>query len=290
MILQAVGWDNGDNPRTKAAMFFDSPRVKLALVIAGVVGTAGIAAARDIPLPRPRPAEAFTSATAAVPVEPSACQLRLRPEFAVFESWLPITGPGECGATDVVRLDAVVLPNRTRVAVTPPAIFQCDMAEMVVHWVRDSVAPAAAELGAPLSAIDNFASYDCRSRNRIEGAKLSEHGRANAFDIRSLRLSDGRIIGLTDVNVAKEWREGMRKSACARFTTVLGPGSDGYHESHVHLDLAERSRGNRMCQWELRDPGDVVAVSATEAIPVPRPRPTVPQPDDGPRRPLRSGL
>ena len=48
----------------------------------------------------------------------------------------------------------------------------------------------------------------------------------------------------------------MRALACARFTTVLGPGSDGYHEDHIHLDLAERSHGYRICQWNVLDPGD----------------------------------
>jgi hypothetical protein len=41
---------------------------------------------------------------------------------------------------------------------------------------------------------------------------------------------------------------------CARFTTVLGPGSDWYHEDHVHLDLAERRSGYRICQWEVWEP------------------------------------
>jgi hypothetical protein len=35
---------------------------------------------------------------------------------------------------------------------------------------------------------------------------------------------------------------------------VLGPGSDGYHENHVHLDLLERRSGYRICQWDVRDP------------------------------------
>ena len=35
-------------------------------------------------------------------------------------------------------------------------------------------------------------------------------------------------------------RERLKASACARFTTVLGPASDGFHENHVHVDLAER--------------------------------------------------
>ena len=50
--------------------------------------------------------------------------------------------------------------------------------------------------------------------------------------------------------------------ACAtapadRFTTVLGPGSDGYHEAHIHLDLAERRQwlsacANGMCASRRR--------------------------------------
>jgi hypothetical protein len=44
----------------------------------------------------------------------------------------------------------------------------------------------------------------------------------------------------------------MRKTACARFKTVLGPGSDGFHEDHIHVDLAQRKTDYRICQWELR--------------------------------------
>ena len=87
------------------------------------------------------------------------------------------------------------------------------------------------------------------------GAKLSEHGKGNAIDLRAFMLSDGRVLSLTDVKVAKDFRDQLRESACHRFTTVLGPGSDSYHESHIHLDLIERRQGFRMCQRDLRTPG-----------------------------------
>ena len=70
------------------------------------------------------------------------------------------------------------------------------------------------------------------------------------------------MIALTDVNVAKDWREGIRASACARFSTVLGPGSDGDHEEHIHLDLAERHAGYKMCEWDVREP--IVQAKKTE--------------------------
>jgi hypothetical protein len=35
------------------------------------------------------------------------------------------------------------------------------------------------------------------------------------------------------------------------FTTVLGPGSDAAHAHHLHVDLARRRGGYRMCQWNM---------------------------------------
>jgi hypothetical protein len=143
------------------------------------------------------------------------------------------------------------------------------MAEAVAGWVREEAAPRVHELGASLKAIQNLASFDCRSRNNIPGALLSEHGRANALDIHSLKLADGKALMLTDPHVPKDFREGLRQSVCARFTTVLGPGSDGYHEEHVHIDLAERRGGYRLCEWDVREPGEIPPA----AVPLPRPRP-----------------
>jgi hypothetical protein len=76
------------------------------------------------------------------------------------------------------------------------------------------------------------------------------------------------------VQVAKDLRESLKRSTCARFTTVLGPGSDGYHEDHVHVDLAERRSGYRICQWDVREVEEKPAPSPDAVqIPLPRPRP-----------------
>ena len=184
-----------------------------------------------------------------------------------------LNGPGECAVPDVVRLEAVVLPDGGRVAVTPPATLRCSTAESIVRWVREDVVMAVQGLGAQLRSIDNYASYDCRGRNNIVGAQLSEHGKGNALDIRSLRLTNGKVVGLTDPHVPRDFRENMRKSACSRFSTVLGPGSDGYHEDHVHVDLRERPRGRfPMCQWDVRDPAPP-ATEVAARVPLPPPRP-----------------
>jgi hypothetical protein len=260
-------------------MVTDIDRVKLGWVMVFLAAAGNAAVAENIPIPVPRPATAPAALPAQIPepeqpAPPSACRLRLTAEFAVAPSLPVLTGPNECGAEDVVRLEAIMLPDRTRVAVTPPATLRCTFAEAVVQWVREDVAPAVRPLGSTLRSIDNFASYDCRGRNRVAGAKLSEHGRANALDVRALRLADGRVVELTDPRADKDFRETIRRSTCQRFSTVLGPGSDGYHENHVHVDLAERRRGyGSMCRWDVREGAEVPAAEA-ERVPLPRPRPT----------------
>lgn len=70
------------------------------------------------------------------------------------------------------------MPDGTRIALEQPAALRCGMAKAVSRWLREEVAPAAAELGAPLAAVTVVGSYDCRSRNAVAGAKVSEHARA----------------------------------------------------------------------------------------------------------------
>jgi hypothetical protein len=218
-----------------------------------------------IPLPRPRPAIPAPAEIAAEPAPPSACQLGLTSDIATIEILPPVTGANGCGIVDAVRLAAVITKDKMRVAITPPATLRCTMAEAIAHWVRDELAPTAAALGAPLGGIANYAAYECRGRNRIVGAQISEHGKGNALDIRALTLANGRSYELTDIAVAKEVRERIKASACARFSTVLGPASDGFHEGHVHVDIAERRSGYRICQWAVRD--------ASDLVPLPRARP-----------------
>lgn len=303
------------------------------VVIAALLGASGLAAAQDaaiapakatkaghawplrlLPshLPRPRrrlptaipeqyapPQEAYAAFPqpegAAAPAKPTACRERLA-KIAIFRPLPVLAGPGECGAADAVLLDGVILPERAQVTLTPPATLRCSMAEAVANWLREDVAPAALKLGAPLRGVDNFDSYECRGRNRVRGATLSEHGRADALDVRGFKLANGDIVGLTDVNVAKDWRQTIRAGACAHFSTVLGPGSDGNHEAHIHIDLAERHGGYKTCEWEVREPvkqaesGEPqpgrTAAALAEPVPLPRPRPPIGAADEA-RSPIK---
>jgi hypothetical protein len=227
-----------------------------------------------VPLPKPRPADAPATApdkavaekptpaqsdkpaepAAPGPPPPSACRLALSDAIAIAPSIPDIHGPGGCGGEDLVRLEAVVLPDRRQVALKPAAILRCTMASAVADWVRTDIEPLAVGLGSVISDLDNFDSFECRGRNRVVGAQLSEHGRANALDVRALELANGQSISLTDRTVPRGLRESVLHSVCARFSTVLGPGSDGYHEDHIHLDLMERHNNYKICQWNVWDP------------------------------------
>ncbi len=244
-----------------------------------------------IPLPRERPQFGTQDRlpTPSIDLAPTPCQLRLA-ELAAFKPKPPILGPGECSATDVVELSAVHLPDKGRVVFSPAATLRCSMAEAVAHWVRDDVEPAVAALAAPLRDVEVFGSFECRSFNGISGAHLSQHGHANALDIRSFNLANGAVVELTNPTTSKSLREKLRQTACARFSTVLGNGADAFHESHVHIDLMERTNHYKICQWDVLDPSQTAALLATKAaagtlsaasktigndVPLPRPRPDV---------------
>ncbi|MDO8979281.1 MAG: extensin family protein [Afipia sp.] len=246
--------------------------VAVALVLTFAVS---MEASAKVPLPRPRPAEAPAAEGAqgraadqaeptqqpeeAKPPELSACRLALTKSIAIAPSIPAIKGPGGCGGEDLVRLEAIVLSPTQRVAVKPAAILRCTMAAAVADWVRADMAPLAAAMGTTISELDNFDSFECRGRNRVKNAKLSEHGLANALDVRGLKFANGNALSLTDRTASRDIREKVLASVCTRFTTVLGPGSDWYHEDHIHLDLAQRRNNYKLCQWGVYDPLPAVA-------------------------------
>ena len=235
----------------------------------------GLAVAEDVPLPRPRPAivppfepQSFAEAAgphfnaAAVTDQATDCDQRLA-AVATAALMPRLIGPGACGGDDLVELDSVLLPDNTRVAVQPPALLSCVMAESFSAWLREEVAPHAEKLGSKLRVVENYDSYECRTRNRVPGAKLSEHSHGLAIDVRAFHLVDGRRLEPTDAAVDKPMRVALHDSACHRFTTVLGPG-DPHHESHIHLDLIARHNGYRFCHWDVREPPPPPSVAELE--------------------------
>ena len=144
-----------------------------------------------------------------------------------------------CGIDQPLKVSALV---DGQTAIDAPATLGCPVTEALDLWMRESVQPAAIEwIGAPVIEIKQLSAYSCRKRN-IFGKGYSEHAFGNALDIAEFRFANGEML-----TIAKDW-DGSTKAqgflreifatACQRFTTTLGPGTNMLHYNHIHVDLA----------------------------------------------------
>jgi len=149
-------------------------------------------------------------------------------------------GPSVCGTERPYELSAV---NDGRVRLKPTAMLRCPMIPQVERWVRETVAPAAVYyFGSEVVELSIAGSYSCRPMNHVSGAKLSEHGYANALDVSGFTLADGRKIsvkrGWNGDDAEQAYLRTVHRGACKQFMTVLGPDHDRAHNDHFHVDLA----------------------------------------------------
>lgn len=151
-----------------------------------------------------------------------------------------LNGPGPCGTRKPFLVSAA---QDGQVSLHPPATLTCRMVPALNAWLESDVQPnALALLGEQVTGIEVAASYGCRTRNSKRGGKMSEHGFANAIDIRAFVLAGGRKFsverGWTGSPQDALFLRSVHRSACARFKTVIGPDGDRNHRDHFHLDLA----------------------------------------------------
>jgi hypothetical protein len=146
----------------------------------------------------------------------------------------PITSKVDgCGVPEAVRVISI-----SGVRLSQGATIDCATATALNTWVEQVLQPA---YGGDVVELQVAAHYICRSRNNIKGAKISEHGRGKAIDIAAFVMSSGKVLTVED-----DFNKTMRKvhaGACGLFKTTLGPGSDGYHEDHLHFDTSSRKGG-----------------------------------------------
>lgn len=223
-------------------------------------GAAGLAVS---PRPRPRPvdpADAETvvaaSAPAAAPAPaPEKKKKGLGGLFGGGSSTPRDQSPGYvCGDPDILGEELAPITSKTKacnvaepvrvtsvdgLTLSPPATITCQTATALKKWVKGAVKPTFGR--RQVVGMTVAASYTCRPRNNVRGAKISEHGAGRAIDISAFVLKDGK-----EVTVRRNYSGKIRKvhkAACGTFGTTLGPGSDGYHEDHLHLDTASYRSG-----------------------------------------------
>ena len=180
-----------------------------------------------------------------------ACLIRLTAAGVAYEAATPIVPDTDrdCGILRPLKVSAI-----GSVAIEPPAILRCPTAEALATWTADFVLPASARLAerGALATIENGSGYICRRRNGSPDGKLSEHAFGNAFDVMGFGFADGTRIAIepreAEGSMEEAFQDAVRASACLEFSTVLGPGSNEFHDDHLHLDIVARSSGYRLCE------------------------------------------
>ena len=123
--------------------------------------------------------------------------------------------------------------------------MKCPLARQYARWVRDIVQPAARQLlGSPVERIETFGTYACRPVNGREGARLSEHGLANAVDVAGFTLADGRRLSVLEGWNGEDERvrtflRAAHRGGCQLFRVGMGPESNALHRDHLHFDLGQ---------------------------------------------------
>jgi hypothetical protein len=179
------------------------------------------------------------------PAALDACSARLAAagvEFAPAE--LPVhTKKGlTCGAEQAV----VYRKGPTGLHWNAQPVVTCGMALALADFER-VVAEEARALGQRVVRVEQGGTYNCRKMARYDW--VSEHSYANAIDVRSFTLQNGRRISVAD-HFGKLDREPRApearflRSLAHRlyddgiFSVVLTRYFDELHRDHFHLDLA----------------------------------------------------
>jgi hypothetical protein len=225
-------------------------------------------AGQSVPLPPRRPLELTPKAPqnpqlkealppAEVKVEPeqnaAACLQRLDKLHVLYQAAPAPGGEGGCGIAIPVRLEAITVSGNRTVKFPATPLIDCTLAEKLSLWLSGVVDPVFSARLGPVKFVASGPGYECRNRNHDAGAKLSAHANGLAIDLTAFELLDGRKISIPPPGDAPELGqsfETVRSAACGWFTTVLGPGADAEHQTHMHVDIGPHGSDQRcrICQ------------------------------------------
>jgi hypothetical protein len=178
-----------------------------------------------------------------------SCEAELRSLGAKFKVLNKITGSEQCGSPRPLILKKL----KGGLGLSNDVTLRCKMALALAHWVSEVVVPSAElHLKTKPSKINISTSYKCRRRNGDANAKMSEHAYANAADLMGIDFINGNSMKIQErtesSDALRAFQAAIRGGACAYFTTVIGPTTNEAHADHLHLDLAERRNGFRLCE------------------------------------------
>ena len=166
----------------------------------------------------------------------------------------PQASDNACIITEPVKLYSTLAVPSVQFPGEP--VLDCPFALALVKFIQERAQPLAEfHLGSPLGHIDTGPGFTCRRRYNKPDGKLSEHALGNAIDIAAFGFMDGRNLTVRSSSTMADreaaFFDATRQQSCTYFTTVLGPGSNEAHATHLHFDLG-RSKGNsnpyRICE------------------------------------------
>ncbi len=104
---------------------------------------------------------------------------------------------GACGTPAPIQL--ISIGKNPEVSISPPAILTCELADKLAGWLENDLQPLAKKhLGAAVIKIETMSSYSCRNAYGRAHNKLSEHGIANALDIRGFVTASAKSAMVLD--------------------------------------------------------------------------------------------
>lgn len=183
--------------------------------------------------------------------ETKACEAKLRELGVNFKLKKAITDQDECGSPRPLELKS--LKDGIKIKSDVDVNVRCATALALANWISEVVTPSAQlHLGAKPSVLYFSTTYKCRRRNSSSSGSYSEHAYANAIDLVGIGFDDGKSMEIKiragDSDATRAFQAAIRGGACAYFTTVIGPMTNDAHSDHLHLDLAERKGGYRICE------------------------------------------
>jgi hypothetical protein len=143
--------------------------------------------ADEPPLPPPRPPNLTAPGKAAGEPPPppapnegaaSTCLAKLIAAGASAEAVsAPATSVEGCGIDAPVRLSSTTVMGGDVVSLPDRPLLACEFAAVLADYLRLIVAPVGeAMLHAKVAAIETGPGYECRTQDRVAGAKISAHG------------------------------------------------------------------------------------------------------------------
>ena len=184
----------------------------------------------------------------AAPAAPEGCREGLKSDGVRFSPW-PLR-PSHLSTEILCEAPEGVAIKRGGAGLLfqPQARVNCAFAQRLERFETIVQEEARSILKSPVKSIVHLGTYNCR-RMAAYPTWVSEHSFANAIDVATFVLKNGRTV-----EVERDWVPAEKPAATAAaqflrrlarrlydekvFSVVLTPSFDAHHKNHLHLDGA----------------------------------------------------